>query len=752
MNLRIARPSAAALAAMVCSGAVTAQFIAGKATRDALFLANYDVTALPTMVIVTAAVSIVFAVGSSKALSRIAPATFVPLAFAVSAVLMLAEWWLIPVAPKLAAGVVYLQISGIGPMLGSGFWLVVSERFDPRSAKQQFGPIAAAGTLGGVVGGLLSERLAARFEVGAMLPVLAGLGILCAWLVRALAAKESPVGHALPVDLAPDLSSAAPRSGFRLLRETPYLRSLAALVVLGTTGAALIDYVFKGAAVARFGPGESLLRFFAIYYATISVLTFLVQVTLSRVALQRLGLAESAGTPAMALLAGGMGALVFPGLASVLVARAGESIFRGSLFRAGYEIFYTPIPPREKRAAKSLIDVGFDRLGDAFGGGMLRLVLMLPLPVRNKVILLIAAGSAAVAMVVASRLHRGYVQTLERSLLDRAMELDLEDVEDMTTRTLMLQTFTALPVPRRDSMAATVATTVAAKPRAPSAAESHELEPDLVHIRALRSRDRDGIIRLLRSSDGLPPVTIHDLIPLLAWDPVANDAADALRRVAEEHVGQLIDALIDPNQDFAVRRRLARVFAVCVSQRAVDGLILGLEDQRFEVRFQCARSLVSIVQKNSRVRIDRDLIFEVVRRETAVGRGVWDSHRLLTMLDDRDEHMFVDDFVKDRASRSLAHVFTLLSLALPPEPLRIAFHGLHTDDPALQGTALEYLEGVLPLRVREQLWPYLEDRRPASSRPARPRDEILADLVRSHHSILINLEELQRRGENTRTK
>ena len=54
----------------------------------------------------------------------------------------------------------------------------------------------------------------------------------------------------------------------------------------------------------------------------------------------------------------------------------GESVFRGSLFRAGYEVFYTPIPTGEKRAAKSLIDVGFDRLGDALGGGAIPLFLM----------------------------------------------------------------------------------------------------------------------------------------------------------------------------------------------------------------------------------------------------------------------------------------------------------------------------------------------------------------------------------------
>jgi hypothetical protein len=39
----------------------------------------------------------------------------------------------------------------------------------------------------------------------------------------------------------------------------------------------------------------------------------------------------------------------------------------------------------------------------------------------------------------------------------------------------------------------------------------------------------------------------------------------------------LTDALLDANLDDTVRCRLARVFAVCVSQRAADGLVLGLD-------------------------------------------------------------------------------------------------------------------------------------------------------------------------------
>ncbi len=158
-------------------------------------------------------------------------------------------------APRVAAVIVYLHISGVGPLLGSGFWLIVTERFDPRTAKRRFGQIAGAGTLGGLLGGLLAERVGAVFGVAAMLPVLAVLNLLCAWQIRRLA-RHCPLPGPSPVS-ALDFEAPPTRSGLRVLREAPYLRNLAALVVLGTMGAALVDYVFKVQAVDTFGRGEA---------------------------------------------------------------------------------------------------------------------------------------------------------------------------------------------------------------------------------------------------------------------------------------------------------------------------------------------------------------------------------------------------------------------------------------------------------------------------------------------------------------
>ncbi len=82
--------------------------------------------------------------------------------------------------------------------------------------------------------------------------------------------------------------------------------------------------------------------------------------------------------------------------------------------------------------------------------------------------------------------------------------------------------------------------------------------------------------------------------------------------------------------------------------------------------------------------------------------------------------------LRDRVDRSLEHVFTLLALHLNRESLVIAFKALHSGDQRLRGTALEYLDAVLPDEIRDDVWPYLGEDRPL--RRARDAAEILADL------------------------
>jgi hypothetical protein len=675
---------------MCCAAAVIAQFISGKATRDALFLTSLDATALPMMLIATSVFSMLVVGASARWSRRIRPAVFVPAAFLVSALLYICEFAVRSLAPSATAVVVYLHVSAIGPLLASGFWLIASELFDPRTAKQDFGRIGGAGTLGGLAGAVLSERVAALFGVPAMLLVLAGLQIMTAWAVRRLAIASEATSGA--IEATPDVSVSPARSGLVTIAEQPHLRNIAALVLLGTTSAALLEYLFKVKAVETFGPGDHLLRFFAAYYAVTSLVTFLLQTSSTTAALQRFGLGLTTSTPSIAILAGSLGGLIVPGFGAMVVARATEAVFRSSWFRTGYELFYTPVSSAEKRGSKPLIDVAVDRLGDAVGGGIVRLAVVFLPAATSTTLLVVAMFISLCAIIVASRLNRWYVRALETSLVERGGSLDLPYTEDYSMHSVVAA--------MREVRAA--ARTV--RSDRGTAAATEDRDPELDDIVALRSRERNRVLAVLSRESNLGAALVPHVIPLLAWDPVADYALVALRKVAEERIGELTDALLDPNQDDMVRRRLARVFSVAVSQRAADGLLLALDDSRFDVRFQVARSLVAIVESNAGIRLNAERVYQVVQAELAVGRPVWESRRL---LDGFVSESPLDEFVRDRAGQSLAHVFTLLSLVLPRQPLNIAFGSLTTGNTQLRGTALEYLENVLPAGVKQALWPYL---------------------------------------------
>ena len=730
------RPDARSRAtlAMICSGVVGAQYVAAVATRDALFLTTMDAAMRPAMVTLAGGVSILVLALNWRLMKHLSPAVLVPGAFALSAVLLALDWALVSPFPGLAARAFFLQTNGLGPVLGSGFWLVVSEQFDPRSARKYLGRIAAGNTISGLGGALLAARVADVFGINAMLPVLAVLNVVCGWQLRRLALCAADDHRETTAE------DEVRRSSFGELVAAPYIRILAAFVVLGTMSSAFVEHLVNVKAQETLAPGV-LPTFFSIYYGSVGLLAFALQTGLGLLAVDKLGLALTMTSPWVAFAAGGLGALFLPGLAAITAAYGAGSVLYESLYRKAYEIFLNPVPKREKRSIKAVVDIAPNRLGVAIGSGVIGL-LTVWWPERLYSGLLFATiGCSGLAFVVARHLNHAYIHSLERNLLARAVELDLSDVEDLTTRTVMLRT---LRGPRGDSGRQERGSRAVL----PAVVGPSSIDPEVAEILALRSRDRERIVAVLHQEEGMPAVLVPHVIPLLAWEPVADDAVYALRKVAEERIGELIDALIDPNQPFAVRRRLARVFSVCVSQRAADGLVLGLEDQRFEVRFQCGRSLATIVEKNPRIRIDSDVIYAVVLREISVGRPVWESHRLLDRLDDLEERSFVDEFLKDRTSQGLAHVFTLLSLVLPSPPIQVAYRGLHTDDPGLRGTALEYLDSVLPPNIRGPLWPFLGEH-PVPSRPKRPSEAVLADLMRSNKEILTNLDALRRSGSQT---
>ncbi len=671
-------------AAMAGAALMLAHQVSGKAVRDSLFLTVYAATDLPRMVIGAAAFSLILVSIWARLMSWIGPRALVPAGFLLSAAGHIAEWRFVSESAPVVAPITYLHIAGFGAVLLSGFWSVANETFDPRTAKLTFGRIAGAGTAGGITGGLMAERVAALFPPSEMLLLLAVFHVSCAAVLFWFPRPESTARS------APQPEPAPPREVFR---RSPYLFSLAGLVLIGTAGAAIADYAFKAGAAETFGKGAPLLRFFAIFYTSTQILTFAVQTLATRPALERFGISRTIGALPVGLGTASAITLFFPVFPMFAATRAIEFVLRGSLFRSGYEIVYTPIPPADKRAAKTIIDVACDRLGDAIGAGAVQLLLWAgPSFLLSRVIGLAVVLALAGAWI-AARLDRIYAGMIERRLLSEAAAAELSGFEESMVVSGVLESITLRAAARHGET----------KP-APAAPPSPPPADRVLSVIAdLRSGDADTVRRALRTLPQVDLIVAPHVVRLLAWDAVAADARLCLEPHAAAITGLLTDFLVDQDQDFAVRRRIPRILARAGGRRAVDGLLEGLEDSRFEVRYQCSRALDYIKQKNPDTVIPESRIRAAVERELAVGRPIWEGRRLLDPDDSQDELPVADDAVASHARESWRHLFYLLATIHPREPLRTAFRALLSGDSSLYGLAVEYLDSTLPPGMRQKI-------------------------------------------------
>ena len=694
----------ATMFALMSATLMIAHQVAGKATRDAIFLSHYDVTDLPKMVLFAAIGSLFAVVLVARLLAKHGPWRVIPLAFFASGTLFAVNWWYYVIDPRIVAVSLYLQMAIFGAVLISGFWSVVNERFDPHTAKQTIARVAAAATLGGVLGGLAAGKIAQVTDVRFMLVVLSLLHLFCGVSVKAIGESRSPQKN-IHVKMT---------SGIQLLSTHRYLQLMGALVVMAGVVAALVDYTFKAAASDYFDTSESLVVFFGQFYAAVGVATFMVQSLLGPQILRRYGLGVTlAVLPITVIAFGGVHLIAALRLYSLAALRGGQMVFTNSFFRSAFELLYTPLPPEIKRPTKAIIDVASDRLGDVLGSGVLLLLLAAVPNLSNATIVVLAILIAGTTILVVTRLYRGYVEQLATSLKDGAVSISENDVLDATTRRTLAESSVAS---ERELLLNKIREKkydrVGIEPPIPTGDTSPMMDADedavalVSAIGDLTCGDRSRIRQVLTGSfTDLRLVPF--LIPLLADDELAEDVRMELRWKAPHAIGALTDALLDPDVGIKARQRIPSILEVTHNPRSVSGLLRGLEDEQFNVRYSSARALARMRERNAEIVIDKNLVFEAVEREASVPHHVWQNRGLEVEVDLPVDMSSGAGGSDPRLEFSVEHVFTLLSLTFDRDALLLSRQALASSDRNLRGTALEYLENVLPEKVRTKLWPHL---------------------------------------------
>jgi ATP/ADP translocase len=690
------------LVAPLTAAALIAQQVGTNAIRDGLFLSLFSVQSLPYFMAGAAVLAIVAAQFSGRLLVRLGPVRVAPALFAFSAALFLVEWVLLGWQPSAAAVLLYLHSSVLGAIAISSFWSLLNERFDPHSAKPLMARVAGAATFGGFIGGVSAERVAALMPQGSLLPLLGLVGGIC--VVGAVSlGKGGPANRTRVVD-DPDLGG-----GWTHVRRQPLLRNLAVVVALAAMLAALVDYLLKAEAVGYFGKGQHLVRFFGLLYAGTALAAVVIQASLGRFALGRLGLGGSvASHPAVVGAASVLG-FVLPSPWRGILPRGLDVVVRSSTFRAGYELLYTPLAAATKRSAKSVIDVACDCAGKGVGA-MLILVLLGAAPSHPFVTVNVAAALIAGSeFFVARRLRAEYVSALEGGLRRQNSNLEQAAAYSMADFTVA-QSMTGLDRAAVLKALGTPATVQAGGPPA---------DPVVAALVEFRSGDHLRIRAALRHPP-LDPLIIGALVQLLATDDAVRMVVSALGTFGSRAAGEMVSALLDPATPDVIRRRLPLALKSCPSPIARDGLLAALEEEfDFEFRLRCGRAVLALTDEHPELLKPVPAALSLVERELG---------------GDRAAHL------------AREHVFNLLALALEREPVRIAARAFGTDDAYMRGTALEYLETVLPAQLYSAFQPILAapGLPPARRRPAA---EVRADLIRAGMTMTISLDDVRRQLE-----
>ena len=342
--------------------------------------------------------------------------------------------------------------------------------------------------------------------------------------------------------------------------------------------------------------------------------------------------------------------------------------------------------------------MGAERLGDAAAGLLLQALLFVAPGLALQGSIWLAGLAAAGGLLIVRQVGKGYIRALEESLKERALELNLMSLNEETARATLLRTASLHGMTTQFNQQQGFPTQ-SSRPGSPAegmggfAPDAVAQDPVMSLKWELRSGDPARVRRALRTPACVSAELVPQLVALLAWEEAIGWVTPVLQKLAPRVTGALLDHLLDPGEDFMVRRRIPSILASHPSRLGAQGLVLGLEDRRFEIRFQCVQSLLRMTAKLDWA-IPPEQVFKFARSELKVDSRLWSSRRLPKR--EMRSAPLLRGLKSPPSDPSLLHLFSLFCLIFPEDAMRLSFQAFATHDDRLRGTAMEYHAAASP--------------------------------------------------------
>jgi HEAT repeat protein len=406
-------------------GFVIAVVTLGRTARDAVFLHAVGADDLPMVYSASALATVVVAWGAAR-LARKFHGARLNVGWALAAAVALAGLYAASDGSAPFAWTLYLTTEAVGALLVVQCWSLLQDCVDVRQAKRIFGLVGAGGQVASIAAALVASELVARAGVHLLLLVGSGCAIGAAVLAWRLSARATRVEPA-PA-LSSDQLSAAPFSN-------SHLRNIAIVSVLAGIVVHLVDFQFKSAASEHAaGDVVALGVFFGRFHAACAALGLIVQLGLTSRVLQRLGTLGGALPLPISVGLASLTSLVFPGLAAAMAAKLADLVFRYSLHDPSTQLLYLPVPARQRRAAKAIIDGVLRPSTGVLAGVALPVVVVVAGPEHAPTVVTLAVlGLVLLWCAAVVRGRRRYLEALALAISRRNVDVELRQ-RSMTNR------------------------------------------------------------------------------------------------------------------------------------------------------------------------------------------------------------------------------------------------------------------------------------------------------------------------------
>jgi AAA family ATP:ADP antiporter len=265
---------------------------------------------------------------------------------------------------SVVAPIFFIWVSVFNLFATTMFWSLMADLFTPEQGKRLFGFIAVGGSLGGILGALVTSSLAGKLSTGIFLLISAAMLEIAAQCVRFFPSDFRKNGDATAAEKP--LGGHFWEGASHILR-SPYLFALILFIVIYTLTNTWAYFQQADLTQHQLSDRAARTSFLANIDVAVNTITVVIQLFLTGRLLKWLGVGITLVLmPALS----GLGFLAI-GFAPVLAVLATFQVIRRAagfaLLRPAREILFTVLRREDKYKAKSLIDTFGYRLGDQLG-------------------------------------------------------------------------------------------------------------------------------------------------------------------------------------------------------------------------------------------------------------------------------------------------------------------------------------------------------------------------------------------------